>query len=122
MVVTTRSLSLGMLGMLASIWNVAHPPRKRGVGIVRCLKGGHYENARVHDALLCRGLIRESTKRRYTRLTAAGMRVLGVTASHWSPVHRFREWPETQAERGARDAAVRSANARFRAVCKLGAA
>lgn len=76
-------LTRNMVEHLKSIWNLAHEPRRRGAAIVRCLRGGHYENARVHDAILRRGLIRESRRHGYARLTAAGMRALGVKATDW---------------------------------------
>jgi hypothetical protein len=77
-----RRPSVAQLATLRFIWNVAHAPRTRGRGVARCARGGG-ENASVHDALLRRGLIRESSRRRYTRLTAAGMRILGVRANRW---------------------------------------
>jgi len=79
-----RKLTDPQIEMLKHIWNLAHARREHDRGIVRWLRGGHHENQITHDALLRRGLIRESPKSRYTRLTAPGMRLLGVKASAWS--------------------------------------
>jgi hypothetical protein len=117
-VMSAPRLSRSMLLHLASIWNVAHPPRKPGRAIVRCLKGGHHENAVAHDALLRRGLIRESSRNRYTRVTALGMLVLGVDSGRFRPLHVFREWPRNPFEVAALNDALRGANRRYRAALR----
>jgi hypothetical protein len=78
-----RKLTSPQASQLKYIWNAAHEPRRRGRGTARCLRGGSYWSRITHEALLRRGLIRESSRRGYTRLTAAGMRVLGVKATEW---------------------------------------
>lgn len=94
-----RKPSPSQLALLVSIWNGAHRPRKPGRAIVRHMKGGHYENKIVWEALMRRGLIRESSGGRwgykYGRVTAAGMRLLGVKANRW----RYLKPPPQEWER-----------------------